>query len=75
MFKRLVHDWKDKCSPRETAEKVKRFHHYYAINRHKMTTLSMYKRFFYFTFGLLNHPAPALHSNDYSPDDNRYACI
>jgi NAD+ synthase (glutamine-hydrolysing) len=37
------------------SEKVKRFFHYYAINRHKMTTLT-----------------PALHCNDYSPDDNRF---
>jgi hypothetical protein len=36
-------------------EKVKRFFHAYAINRHKMTTLT-----------------PALHCNDYSPDDNRF---
>ena len=38
-----------------TDEVVTGFYHYYAINRHKMTTLT-----------------PALHSNDYSPDDNRY---
>jgi NAD+ synthase (glutamine-hydrolysing) len=25
MFQRLVHDWKDKCTPRQTAEKVKRY--------------------------------------------------
>ncbi|KAI9750554.1 MAG: glutamine-dependent NAD(+) synthetase [Lichina confinis] len=54
MFQRLVHDWSH-LSPRQVAEKVKRFYHYYAINRHKMTTLT-----------------PALHSNDYSPDDNRF---
>ncbi|KAF2198549.1 putative glutamine-dependent NAD(+) synthetase [Delitschia confertaspora ATCC 74209] len=40
MFQRLLHDWKDMYSPREVADKVKRFHHYYAINRHKMTTLT-----------------------------------
>ncbi|KAF2493497.1 glutamine-dependent NAD(+) synthetase with GAT domain-containing protein [Lophium mytilinum] len=40
MFQRLVHEWKDKCSPRETAVKVKRFNHFYAINRHKMTTMT-----------------------------------
>jgi len=57
MFLKLQHDWSvsGKCSPRETAEKVKRFFHYYAINRHKMTTLT-----------------PSLHSNEYSPDDNRF---
>ena len=42
-------------TPAQVAEKVKRFFHYYAINRHKMTTLT-----------------PSLHSNDYSPDDNRF---
>ena len=57
MFLKLQHDWSviGKCSPRETAEKVKKFFHTYAINRHKMTTLT-----------------PSLHSNDYSPDDNRF---
>ncbi|EFQ98086.1 glutamine-dependent NAD(+) synthetase [Nannizzia gypsea CBS 118893] len=54
MFQRLVHDW-NHLTPQQVAEKVKRFYHYYAINRHKMTTLT-----------------PALHSNDYSPDDNRF---
>lgn len=66
MFQRLVHEWGPEGArnsederrvyePRQVAEKVKRFFHYYAINRHKMTTLT-----------------PSLHSNDYSPDDNRY---
>ncbi|CAJ2509374.1 Uu.00g144000.m01.CDS01 [Anthostomella pinea] len=63
MFKRLVHEWGHNAgehttpayTPRQVAEKVKRFFHYYAINRHKMTTLT-----------------PSLHSNDYSPDDNRF---
>jgi NAD+ synthase (glutamine-hydrolysing) len=40
MFERLLHDWHDQHSPREIANKVKRFHHYYAINRHKMTTMT-----------------------------------
>ncbi|KAK3210283.1 hypothetical protein GRF29_44g2234228 [Pseudopithomyces chartarum] len=40
MFCRLVHDWKDRATPREVADKVKRFHHFYAINRHKMTTMT-----------------------------------
>ncbi|KAF2193783.1 putative glutamine-dependent NAD(+) synthetase [Zopfia rhizophila CBS 207.26] len=40
MFQRLLHDWKDQYSPREVAVKVKRFHHFYAINRHKMTTIT-----------------------------------
>lgn len=66
MFQRLVHDWSiDRTrtpgddapayTPTQVAEKVKRFFHFYAINRHKMTTLT-----------------PALHCNDYSPDDNRF---
>ncbi|KAI0125583.1 carbon-nitrogen hydrolase [Xylariales sp. AK1849] len=66
MFQRLVHDWSvdrergvdddaPAYEPAQVAEKVKRFFHFYAINRHKMTTLT-----------------PALHSNDYSPDDNRF---
>src|SRR3569623_321917 len=42
MFSKLLHDWKDKYTPRETADKVKRFYHYYAINRHKMTTSAFY---------------------------------
>ena len=37
MWQRLCHDWREQYSPREVAEKVKRFHHFYAINRHKMT--------------------------------------
>ncbi|KAI9870352.1 MAG: glutamine-dependent NAD(+) synthetase, partial [Pleopsidium flavum] len=66
MFQRLAHEWGSDRKrgpdddapvhePRQVAEKVKRFFHFYAINRHKMTTLT-----------------PALHCNDYSPDDNRF---
>src|SRR5438034_6407754 len=40
MFQRLLHDWKDRMGPRDIAEKVKRFHHFYVINRHKMTGLT-----------------------------------
>ncbi|KAF4830458.1 Glutamine-dependent NAD(+) synthetase [Colletotrichum tropicale] len=51
MFQRLVHDWDEHrerapddeaplYNPRQTAEKVKKFFHFYAINRHKMTTLT-----------------------------------
>ncbi|KAM7183233.1 putative glutamine dependent NAD+ synthetase [Rhypophila sp. PSN 637] len=51
MFQRLVHDWgcdrvkteddhAPMYEPAEIALKVKRFFHYYAINRHKMTTLT-----------------------------------
>lgn len=50
-FQRLVHDWSSDrirsendnnpvMEPHQIAEKVKRFFHYYAINRHKMTTLT-----------------------------------
>lgn len=66
MFQRLVHDWSidrerapdddaPTYEPAKVAEQVKKFFHFYAINRHKMTTLT-----------------PALHCNDYSPDDNRF---
>ncbi|PSN73580.1 glutamine-dependent NAD(+) synthetase with GAT domain-containing protein [Corynespora cassiicola Philippines] len=40
MFQRLLHEWREEYSPREVAVKVKRFHHFYAINRHKMTTMT-----------------------------------
>ena len=51
MFQRLVHEWSSDrpraagddapaLEPRQVAEKVKHFFHYYAINRHKMTTLT-----------------------------------
>lgn len=46
MFQRLVHEWgRDRedgpaLEPRQIADKVKRFFHYYSINRHKMTTLT-----------------------------------
>ena len=39
MFEKLVQEW-DHLPPHEVAEKVKRFFRYYAINRHKMTTLT-----------------------------------
>lgn len=40
MFCKLIHVWKNKCTPDEVAEKVKHFFRCYAINRHKMTTLT-----------------------------------
>ncbi|KAL9600544.1 MAG: hypothetical protein Q9219_003090 [cf. Caloplaca sp. 3 TL-2023] len=51
MFQRLVHEYSSDrprahddnspvLEPRQVAEQVKRFHKYYAINRHKMTTLT-----------------------------------
>ncbi|XP_044115920.1 glutamine-dependent NAD(+) synthetase isoform X2 [Neovison vison] len=40
MFCRLVTMWKDVCSPRQVADRVRRFFSKYAANRHKMTTLT-----------------------------------
>lgn len=40
MFQRLLHVWGSKISPTEIATKVKRFFHFYGINRHKLTTLT-----------------------------------
>uniref|UniRef100_A0A8D1T1M2 Glutamine-dependent NAD(+) synthetase n=1 Tax=Sus scrofa TaxID=9823 RepID=A0A8D1T1M2_PIG len=40
MFCRLLVLWKDTCSPRQVADKVKRFFSKYSANRHKMTTLT-----------------------------------
>ena len=39
MFEKLVREW-EHLPPREVAEKVKHFFRCYAINRHKMTTLT-----------------------------------
>nr|XP_010955103.1 glutamine-dependent NAD(+) synthetase isoform X4 [Camelus bactrianus] len=40
MFCKLLVMWKDVCTPRQVADKVKRFFSKYSINRHKMTTLT-----------------------------------
>lgn len=40
MFERLLVDWHNEKIPQEIAVLVKRFHHFYAINRHKMTTMT-----------------------------------
>ena len=40
MFCKLIHLWRDKCTPDETAKKVKLFFRFYSINRHKMTVLT-----------------------------------
>ncbi|KAJ2360860.1 Glutamine-dependent NAD(+) synthetase [Coemansia sp. RSA 2607] len=40
MFVRLLHEWSDSLTPAEIGAKVKRFFYYYAVNRHKMTTLT-----------------------------------
>ncbi|KAI5780823.1 hypothetical protein EDC01DRAFT_620360 [Geopyxis carbonaria] len=39
-FEKLLHDWSDKMSPRQIATKTRNFFWYYAINRHKMTTIT-----------------------------------
>jgi NAD+ synthase (glutamine-hydrolysing) len=40
MFQRLVFVWKDEYTPKEVADKVKRFYHFWAINRHKTTVMT-----------------------------------
>lgn len=40
MFERLLVDWRDEKTPRETAGLIKKFHHFYAINRHKVSTMA-----------------------------------
>ncbi|KAM4846563.1 glutamine-dependent NAD(+) synthetase isoform 2-T2 [Thomomys bottae] len=40
MFCKLLHMWSETCTPRQVAEKVKRFFSKYSMNRHKMTTLT-----------------------------------
>ncbi|XP_049748747.1 glutamine-dependent NAD(+) synthetase isoform X1 [Elephas maximus indicus] len=40
MFCKLVNMWRDSCTPRQVAEKVKQFFSKYSTNRHKMTTLT-----------------------------------
>ncbi|OWZ68719.1 NAD+ synthetase [Cryptococcus neoformans] len=40
MFGKLVQEWGSFLSPKEIAEKVKHFFFTYAINRHKMTTIT-----------------------------------
>ena len=40
MFERLVVDWSDRMKPAQVYEKVRNFMFYYAINRHKMTTMT-----------------------------------
>eukprot|EP01114_Cavostelium_apophysatum_P006067 TRINITY_DN17279_c0_g1_i1.p1 TRINITY_DN17279_c0_g1~~TRINITY_DN17279_c0_g1_i1.p1 ORF type:complete len:706 (-),score=170.39 TRINITY_DN17279_c0_g1_i1:44-2161(-) len=39
MFEKLIFKW-NHLSPKEVADKVKRFFYYYSINRHKMTILT-----------------------------------
>lgn len=40
MFRRLAVEWSDHMSPRAVYTKVRNFMYYYAINRHKMTTMT-----------------------------------
>ncbi|KAF5911421.1 hypothetical protein HPG69_004291 [Diceros bicornis minor] len=40
MFCRLLNTWGDTWTPRQVADKVKRFFSKYSLNRHKMTTLT-----------------------------------
>lgn len=40
MFVRLTEEWRSFYSPQEVADLVKRFFRRYAINRHKMTTIT-----------------------------------
>ncbi|KAF3038414.1 glutamine-dependent NAD(+) synthetase [Didymella keratinophila] len=40
MLERLLVNWRDEKTPLDIAVLVKRFHHFYAINRHKMTTMT-----------------------------------
>ncbi|XP_070638845.1 glutamine-dependent NAD(+) synthetase isoform X3 [Bos indicus] len=40
MFCKLLDMWRDTCSPRQVADKVKCFFSKYSMNRHKMTTLT-----------------------------------
>lgn len=40
MWKKLVHVWGDRMTPRQVYEKVRHFNFYYGINRHKMTTMT-----------------------------------
>lgn len=39
-FEKLLHEWNGRMSPRQIADKTKNFFWYYAINRHKMTTMT-----------------------------------
>lgn len=39
-FEKLLHEWSNKMSPRQIADKTRNFFWFYAINRHKMTTIT-----------------------------------
>ncbi|KAM9461505.1 glutamine-dependent NAD(+) synthetase isoform 2-T2 [Clarias gariepinus] len=40
MFCKLIHTWRESCSPAQVAAKVKHFFRMYSVNRHKMTTVT-----------------------------------
>jgi NAD+ synthase (glutamine-hydrolysing) len=40
MWEKLCVDWQDQHTPREVYKKVRDFMYYYAVNRHKMTTIT-----------------------------------
>ncbi|KAH3687280.1 hypothetical protein WICPIJ_001742 [Wickerhamomyces pijperi] len=40
MFLKLYHEWTPRLTPRQIAEKVRGFFWFYAVNRHKMTTMT-----------------------------------
>uniref|UniRef100_A0A8C9VDG2 Glutamine-dependent NAD(+) synthetase n=1 Tax=Scleropages formosus TaxID=113540 RepID=A0A8C9VDG2_SCLFO len=40
MFCKLIHMWRETCSPSQVAVKVKHFFRMYSANRHKMTTVT-----------------------------------
>ncbi|XP_030622298.1 glutamine-dependent NAD(+) synthetase [Chanos chanos] len=40
MFCKLIHMWRETCSPSQVAMKVKHFFRMYSVNRHKMTTVT-----------------------------------
>lgn len=40
MFTKLLHLWSADFSPREVYAKVRHFHYYYGVNRHKTVTLT-----------------------------------
>ncbi|KAF2704623.1 glutamine-dependent NAD(+) synthetase [Pleomassaria siparia CBS 279.74] len=39
-FTKLLHIWGEEKTPRQIADKVQKFYHFWAINRHKMTTIT-----------------------------------
>ncbi|TKA79776.1 hypothetical protein B0A55_03296 [Friedmanniomyces simplex] len=40
LFQHLVGEWSDRMKPRDVYRKVRDFMYYYAVNRHKMTTMT-----------------------------------